>query len=773
MLDALFGAPSPTPDRASLTAFQATAVDALRRIIERRGGAILADSVGLGKTHIARALIEERVAVGGDALVLAPSALIPHWQHQLRSCTGVRVVSHATMSRSGAPPLLQSGRALVVVDEAHAFRNPAIRRYRALAALAATADVLLVTATPVNNSVHDFLHLVRLFAPDDAFADVGAPSLLSAAELAAAGSAEPLRRVVPAVMVRRTRELIERVYTSAVPQSGPATLRFPRRESIRRVHYDLEGCCAGGIAEIAGAVRRLSFPAYAPAGAVPAELLQLGLLKRLESSTHAFRASLAAHRRLLQEFSEAARHGFLLDAHTCRVLMPVVGDAVQLTIRAVALPEWPLQLDRDELIARAREEDSILDMLLQRLDCSPGDPKADALAALLNGELQGEQVLVFTQFRDTGRALWHRFRRAERVALIDGAAAHLGESRSSRRTVIQRFAPRANGARVPAPREAVRILVATDVLAEGLNLQDARVVVSYDLPWNPVRLAQRIGRIDRLGSPHERVIAFAFMPAAGLDDLLGLVRRLRRKLRHIQAVGGDAPRFSRIHDVIGDDELQQRERLRIAHADLPPPPPGTTADVTVTAAVMVDSELAGALFCIDDGVSASLVLVPDRGPARIEPDSVWKILEAALQTGNGAQTGSRIHRLRRRAFDAWHRAIADPPQRVSPAAQRAARLLHDWLDRDPHRDRAACETADAALAWLACPQLPTADHALESALRGGATIDQRVRAICDLARTAPSPAIRSTPRVVAVLELVPVSAPGSPPPRPYTGPAPG
>ncbi|MGH7127602.1 MAG: C-terminal helicase domain-containing protein [Planctomycetaceae bacterium] len=158
-----------------------------------------------------------------------------------------------------------------------------------------------------------------------------------------------------------------------------------------------------------------------------------------------------------------------------------------------------------------------------------------ALRALLFDQLGDEKVLVFTEFRETAVELWHAFVTAGGIGLIHGDAAFLGSLRAGRREVVQRFAPLANGSIPPPPREAVRVLIATDVLSEGLNLQDATHVVSYDLPWNPVRLMQRIGRIDRLGSRHATVYAHHFLPDAGLDAVLGLLERLRRKLAAIRS----------------------------------------------------------------------------------------------------------------------------------------------------------------------------------------------------------------------------------------------
>jgi hypothetical protein len=169
------------------------------------------------------------------------------------------------------------------------------------------------------------------------------------------------------------------------------------------------------------------------------------------------------------------------------------------------------------------------------------DGKLDALESLLDGPLSGRRVLLFTEFRETASALWLRLRARGRVGRIDGGSAWLGAGRASRLDVVRRFAPAANGARSPPAREQVHTLIATDVLAEGLNLQDADTVVNYDLPWNPVRLIQRVGRIDRMGSPHDTVHCYNFIPDRHLDDYISLLDRLASKLQAIRTALGDDP----------------------------------------------------------------------------------------------------------------------------------------------------------------------------------------------------------------------------------------
>jgi hypothetical protein len=277
VLHARFGAPPQDDgtrlDTSGLAAFQADGVERVRRILDHRRGAVLADSVGLGKTHIARALVRAALQAGEKVIVCAPAALRTHWRRQLRRLEGWDWLSHSALSRGAT---VRTRAQLVVVDEAHAFRNPATHRYAALAGLCTDARVLLLTATPVNNSIMDFYHLLRLFSARHDFADVGVTDLLTAVESAGA-DAGPLRRVIEAVVVRRTRELIEHSgallpaaaaagteYASAVRTASVTgtTLRFPRREPVRLLHYDLALAYPGLMNGITGAVAALRFPAH-------------------------------------------------------------------------------------------------------------------------------------------------------------------------------------------------------------------------------------------------------------------------------------------------------------------------------------------------------------------------------------------------------------------------------------------------------------------------------------------------------------------------------
>ncbi|MBR9991369.1 MAG: DEAD/DEAH box helicase [Gemmatimonadetes bacterium] len=841
MMEACFGM-SLSPDTVGLSAsrahglapFQAHAHHRLRDILAVRGGAILADSVGLGKTHVAVAVIRDEIEDGGNALVTAPAQLRLHWRRHLRDVPRCRWISHTSLSRAGKR---SAPARLIVVDEAHGFRNPHARRYAALATLCEHARVLLLTATPVNNSLLDFYHLVRLFAPRDLFADIGVPDLRAAIEAAMrGGSGAELRRVADAVMVRRTRRAVTMMsglehtgartapHARAAHHSSPVDARTPRNSGmpqhagrmfpecgpIEVLHYDLRAARPELIQRVQEVVPALSFAAHGIDGAAaPREMLRLGLLKRLESSVWAFHATLRRHVRLLDRFIDAAADGLLFDPRSEPGSAAVSDGAVQLSLDAIALVPWPQSLDRARLVAAAtRDRDALmsitrlladadgrdtkdarLDRMVVRLD-----PKVARLCELL--DTCADKVLVFTEYSETARGLWRSLADRAGVALVHGSDARLGRGRASRRVVIERFAPIANHARVPRALESVRILIATDVLAEGLNLQDASMVVSYDLPWNPVRLAQRMGRIDRLGSPHDRIRAVAFVPDRGVDELLGLMKRIRMKLRQIRVVGGDAPwslaaatRSARVMDGI-DSAGDARERARAlwtraaASED-------TSVDVedTVVGVLPWKHDIDAALSCFTSGIDTLLVLTAAGRPGQIGTEKCWTALGDAWTAVTSAAAGAdpgRVPRGRkaspaaagaasttddggsviiaaraaersaRRAFGGWHRATHGAPD---ARATLAAATVMRWLAGRPGRaDPDETSAADMILRHLAVSGRAGAEIRLNAAVSAHADPEAVFRSLTEIARQStppvkPASTADPAPALVAVLLL--------------------
>jgi hypothetical protein len=535
----------------------------------------------------------------------------------------------------------------------------------------------------------------------------------------------------------------------------------------------------------------LSFPVHAIAGGVaPAELMRLALLKRLESSSAALVSSLSAHIALLQHFQMAAGDGFLLRAADRRPLLMGGPLSRQLVLNRLLLEAWPPHLDQDEWLDRADQDLRLLHDLRARVRAR-GDPKLEMLQRLLRHELRAESVLLFTEFRDTARWLWRTLAPLGGVALIHGGEARLGRSLSTRRAVIERFAPAANGARPPKPRERVRMLIATDVLAEGLNLQDARVVVSYDLPWNPVRLAQRVGRIDRLGSPHAAVVAYAFLPDSQLDRLLGLLHRIRRKLRGIRIVGGDAPlldvstsrRRSKTAPNLSlgtDAEWNTVEQLRSVHGRRRGEALSAVASGScLIGALACGESRRGALCCVArPGGDPWLVLVRQgAAPALHSPEADQLLLRCltggeahtveadegwAVAAARKALAAVRRHARGRTAAGAG-RAVHGRMALRKPSA-RAAAVVRCWLRQRPgEASTEDCACANAILLMLERPLTTWVELRCGEILRRSSSLEEQVRRLSELAAAtgaghAREPAERpGRLRVLAILDLLPAA----------------
>ncbi|HEX9611674.1 MAG TPA: DEAD/DEAH box helicase, partial [Gemmatimonadales bacterium] len=505
------------PWPAWLAPHQVPAARRLAALIGRYGGAVLADAVGLGKSYVALAVAQH---VSSPLTLVVPSVLVPQWRTLLaRLEMRALIVTHESLSHPGQgstfqPSILPS--LFVIVDEAHRFRNPDTNRYRALARLVIGARLLLVTATPVHNQMADLFHLFRLFLRDHALAGLGVSSLARAAR--GQVPAETATGVAARLLVARSRARVGQGYGR-----GSLSLSFPKREQGVTVR--------AATAPPAVLTQLVSGIAGLDAAGAAAPLFRLTLLRRLASSLPALRASLDRYGAFLDLARDAARDGRDLGAADFARLFPRGDDG------DVQLVFFPLVLD-----ARASSRvpgDLALVRRLRVLAAEQEDAKVEALERLLRS--RPGKTIVFADAQATARHLARRLRRRCRVALLTGAGALLGVERAGRREALAAFAPVAQGAVPRGPAHHADVLIATDLVSEGLNLQDAERVIHYDLPWSPARLAQRVGRVDRLGSLHAQVETIAFLPASPVAEALELEERMAAKI-DVQVAAGAAER---------------------------------------------------------------------------------------------------------------------------------------------------------------------------------------------------------------------------------------
>ena len=509
LLDSTPAAPVAWPPW--LAPHQIPAADRLTAIIARHGGALLADEVGLGKSYIALAVALARKE---PFALVVPAILLPQWR-SLLGRFGVHdapIITHEFLSNRPVslppvPPVPPVG--FVVIDEAHRFRNPETNRYRALARMVVGRQVLLVTATPIHNRMADLLHLLRLFLRDHALAALGVPSLRAAAQRD--DDTSLANAAVARLIVARSRARVQSGYNG-----GPVTLAFPRSsgESIR-----VGTASDAMLIDLIGGVARLR------AGGSAAPLLRLMLLRRLGSSMPAFRAALLRYDAYLDLATRATAEGRTLTAREFQRCFPRAAESdVQLILFPLLLeqpagppgppPQQPFAQDR-EIVARLRAT-------VSRVVVS--DPKAEALEQMLDA--RPGKTIVFTDAQPTVRYLMHRLRH-RRVAAVFGKTGRFAAGDASRRQILEAFAPHAQGVGAPPAALATDVLIATDLVSEGLNLQDAERVVHYDLPWSPARLAQREGRIDRLGSSHGAISTITILPPQPLADAVSPPKSVR------------------------------------------------------------------------------------------------------------------------------------------------------------------------------------------------------------------------------------------------------
>ncbi len=640
------------------------ATSAINRLL-RHNGCIVADSVGLGKTWTALAVIKFFELRNERVLVLCPKKLEQNWLRYTswagwhnnpfaRDRLNYTVLAHTDLSRDGKAGQIDLARFhwgafdLVVIDESHNFRNEGsdrtddegrLRRSRYGRLLeeviknGVKTKVLMLSATPVNTSLRDLRNQIYLMTEKrrDTFRDAlgigDIQDLFGVAQRAfldwerkrrharAAGREKPPSKeelieslgtdfltLLDAVTIARSRVHLRRFYPSIVTEIGG----FPERAKPVNLHPPTDRDGAISYDDLHARIGAFRLAVYAPSQYVrdtsqlDAEkeahrfdqrdrerfliaMMRVNLLKRLESSVHAFALTM---KRILDKMEELdnrieawrAKGGAKDDIDSRPDADEedeefAVGRVVRYRFAELDIDRWRRDLEADrqtfaDLKRQAEqvtpERDAKLTALLDLLADKAENPTRDK-----DGR-QNRKVLVFTAFADTARYLYHHVaasRERARVALVTGGSGNASTvGASSPADILGRFAPRAQERREAGGE--IDFLIATDCLSEGQNLQDCDQVVNYDIHWNPVRLMQRFGRIDRLGSRNRQVAMTNFWPTRELDRYLDLRNRVeaRMALADATATGLDDPLDEGNGEAAIQGELafrnQQLQRLR-------------------------------------------------------------------------------------------------------------------------------------------------------------------------------------------------------------------
>lgn len=619
--------------------FQRDAVLAIINKLEKYNGCILADSVGLGKTFTALAVVKYYENRNKSVLVLCPKKLAENWNTYKDNYVNnpiaadrlnYDVLFHTDLSRDGGMSNgLDLGRLnwgnydLIVIDESHNFRNgigthsnTQENRYQKLMEKVIRAGVktkvLMLSATPVNNRFVDLKNQLAIAYEGNAEnlderlnTTKSLEDIFKQAQKAfnAWSKLEPEQRTTDALLrtldfdffelldsvtIARSRKHIEKYYDTK--EIG----KFPERLkpiSLRPCLTDLNN--AINYNEIYDQLMQLTLCVYTPSNYIfPSKLqkykdlthnkdenltqtgrergiqrlMSINLLKRLESSVNSFQLTLTRIKELIEgtidainrfekygsadiSMYEAARDDWDIDDENTEFF--TVGKKVKIELADMDWKSWRKELQQDA---------DVLELLtLMVADITPEhDTKLQELLRLLDEKItnpinpNNKKVLIFSAFSDTAEYLYDHVSRyikdkygldtAVITGSIDGRTTIKG-FQATLNNVLTCFSPISKDRDVlmPNSKNEIDILIATDCISEGQNLQDCDYLINYDIHWNPVRIIQRFGRIDRIGSRNKVIQLVNFWPDLTLDDYINLKSRVetRMKITVMTSTGDD------------------------------------------------------------------------------------------------------------------------------------------------------------------------------------------------------------------------------------------
>jgi len=562
------------PDGFKRLKYQEEAVLSARKVLQEYGGLFLSDVVGLGKTYMAALLAQQ---LDGRSLVIAPPHLLDkHNRGSWPNVFGDFRVPHTDFESIGKlEDLLErdvSKYLNVFIDESHRFRTETNQTYEMLAQICRGKRVILVSATPLNNTPRDILSQVKLFQngknstiPNvrnlEAFFtrleknlhDLDRKTDREQYFAAVQANAKATREnILKHLMIRRTRNEIMKYYGEDLKLQG---FKFPDVSDPQPLFYKFNKTEN----DIFNETVRLITQAFEYARYKPltyyegkreqrdvqsqrnlAKFMKILLIKRLESSFHAFRLTLErfirSYDRVIEEFRKG--HVYISKKHINKIFDLLETDDQEAIDRL-------LEADKAErLDAKDFTLDFIRDLegdrkILMEIDKLwkkiKRDPKWEAFREVLRSKprLKKDKIIIFTESKETAEYLVQRIiDEVESKALL-----FTGNSDESvRKEAIANF-----DARAFQPKDQYRILVATEVLSEGVNLHRSNIVINYDIPWNPTRLIQRVGRVNRVDTTFDAIHTYNFFPTEESNDLIKLKEAAEAKIHgFIEMLGADA-----------------------------------------------------------------------------------------------------------------------------------------------------------------------------------------------------------------------------------------
>ncbi len=573
--------------------YQNQAAIQAKKILETYNGVFLADVVGLGKTFITALLIQQ---LHGRTLVICPPVLKDYWKNSLYDF-GIR--SFEVESIGKLELIIKKGLErydYIVVDEAHRFRNEGTQSYANLLDICRGKKVILVTATPLNNTVDDIFAQLKLFQTPKNSTIPGIPNLekyfagfrtkLSKLEktdpeykkLIKEVSDDIRNSILRYVMVRRTRKDVMTYFKQDMQMQG---LTFPDLDNPQKIVYEYEGELEVTFIKTIKKLAEFTYARYTPL------LYYIGnktlsefekqqqrnvggfmkgiLVKRLESSFHAFRQSVDRFIISYEKFIEMYHNGTVYISKKVDVYDLIESDNIE-KLEAFVDDEKAHKYDskdfKKEFVDKLEFDLEILKEIKKLWKKIDSDPKLEQFIRDLKEikALESNKLVVFTESKETGDYIYESLidEFPGQVMFYSSTGGRHSDNKLlsnhtvSRDIITSNFDP---NCKVKEQSDNLKILIATDVLAEGINLHRSNVLVNYDLPWNPTKVLQRAGRVNRLGSKFSKVYIFNFFPTTQSDEHLGLEVNITNKIQMFHDILGEDAKYLSDGEEFGSQEL--------------------------------------------------------------------------------------------------------------------------------------------------------------------------------------------------------------------------
>lgn len=567
--------------------YQKQAVVSAKKILDAYNGVFVADVVGLGKTFISALLAQQ---LPGGKLVICPPVLKDYWEDTFFDfgISKWRVESIGKLDHILKDDIERYD--YVFIDEAHRFRNEYTQGFEKLHQICFGKKVILVSATPLNNTFQDIYSQLKLFQIPKKSTIPGVPNLerffkrlerrlkdinKSDPEYMGAikeGSKEIRENVLKYTMVRRTRTEITKYFSDDIDEQG---LSFPDVEDPRRIIYQFDERISATFNQTIGLLRKLKYTRYTPLLYLKEELpefekqsqrnvggfMKVILVKRLESSFYAFRKTLERFVESYVNFIGMFNKGTVLISKKVNVydlLEEDNGEKILQFVEQEKIEKYNADEFKPEFIEDLNADLKLLQLIRDLWAGVDSDPKIETFIDNLktNKELKDKKAIIFTESKETGDYLFENLNKhfPDEGLFYSSDGGLLSDGRIvtsvARDLIKENFDPTHK-----VKKDELRILISTDILAEGINLHRSNIIINYDLPWNPTKVLQRVGRVNRVGTEHKNIYVFNFFPTDQSDKQIGLEDNIKSKIQAFHDTLGEDARYLTEEEIVSSHEL--------------------------------------------------------------------------------------------------------------------------------------------------------------------------------------------------------------------------